>query len=157
MTAPTLRANSELVTEAWIRSIPGWQAGVAAQLPQDTSSWVTNGFVTVQVVGGTPHPYGGIRRPVMGIDAWATQSATPSRTASKPPWNKAAHLAEWILAETLENERLGRLLTLQPATYPKAFLLTAVAITEPRKVYGEGDGIARFTFNLELAWCEHPD
>ena len=80
MTAPTLRANSELVTEAWIRSIPGWLAGVAGQLPQDTASWVEHGFVTTMVVGGTPHPYGGIRRPVMSIDAWATQSSTPART-----------------------------------------------------------------------------
>ncbi len=38
MTAPVLRANSELVAAAWIASIPEWQAGVASQLPQDTST-----------------------------------------------------------------------------------------------------------------------
>lgn len=155
MTTPVLRATSELVAAAWITSIPSWLAGVAGQVPQDTSTWVENGFVTVQIAGGSPHAYVPLRRPVVQVDTWATQSATPGRTASKPPWNKAAHLAEWIVAETYQTERVCRLLTL-PGSYPDARVLTATALIEPRKVPGEEAGVARFTVDLELQWAELP-
>lgn len=156
MTTPVLRANSELVAVAWIASIPGFTAGVAAQLPQDTSQWTSTGFVTVTVVGGSPHTYLPVRRPVVQVDTWATQSSTPGRTTSKPPWYKANTLAEWIVAETYETDRVCRLLTLKPS-YPKARVLTLHPLTEPRRVFGEQVGIARFTVDLWLHWGETPE
>lgn len=156
MTAPVLRANSELVAVAWIASIPGFLAGVASQLPQDTTTWVEHGFVTVQTVGGSPHAYVPLRRAVIQVDGWATQAATPGRTTSKPPWNKAAHLTEWVVAETYQTERVCRLLTL-PGNYPDARVLTATALIEPRKVFGEQVGTARFTVDIELQWAELPE
>jgi hypothetical protein len=155
MTAPVLRATSELVAEAWIKSIPGFLAGVATTLPQDTSTWLEHGFVTVEVVGGSAHPYGALRRPVLQIDTWATQSSTPNRTTSRPPWNKASQLAEWIVAETWQEARICRLLTL-PGQYPHARVLIATALIEPRKVHGEQVGVARFTVDLWLQWAELP-
>jgi hypothetical protein len=154
MTAPVLRANSELVAVAWIASIPGFTAGVAPQVPQNATQWAEHGFVTVMGVGGGPYEYSPVRVPVMQIDTWATQSNSTT-TASKPPWYKAAGLAEQILAETFADDRVCRQLTLKPG-YPQARVLTATALTEPRRVFGEGTGIARFTFDVQLIWCELP-
>jgi hypothetical protein len=153
MSAPVLRANSELVAAAWIASIPAFTAGVSTQLPQDTTTWVEHGFVTVQTVGGSPHEYVPLRRPVVQVDAWATQAATPGRTTSKPPWFKAAHLIEWIVRETYHDDRICRLLTLKP-NYPKARVLTVSPAIEPRRVYGVEVGTARYTVDLFMQWGE---
>lgn len=154
MTAPTLYANSELVAMAWIASIPGFTAGVAAQLPQNTAQWTEHGFVTVLRVGGSPHEYLPVRQPVMQIDVWATQS-NGQVTASKPPWYKAAALAEQVFAETFVHDRVCRLLTLKPG-YPQARVLTATALTEPGRVSGDQVGTAHFTFDIQFVWCGLP-
>lgn len=146
-----LRANSELVVMAWIASIPAFTAGVAGQLPQDTATWVADGFVTIRVVGGSPHAYVPLRGPVVQVDTWATQSSTPDRTTSKPPWHKANTLAEWICAETYETARVCRLLTLKPG-YPQARVLTAEPLIEIRKVFEEQAGLARFTVDIQFQW-----
>lgn len=148
MTTVVKRANSELVAVAWLRSADGIaSAQVATSLPADVSTWAEDGFIQVcPVVGGTPQMYYALREPVVQLDVYA---ATPS--SGKPPWAKAASLAEQVVVATYDEAGMQRTLTL-PAGFPQARVLTAHLTSEPRRVPGDDASYARYTTDLALHW-----
>lgn len=154
MTAPVLRANTDLVAQAWLAGVPGLtSAMVGSQLPSDNSTWAASGFVTVRTSGGRPVLDNALRQPVITVDTWACKV-----TSSKVPWNKANYLAECIVRACYprtDSERIAvpRLLTL-PAGYPHARVLSAVVVTEPRRSYGDIGLYASYTFDLSLSWVD---
>lgn len=153
MTAPVaqLHATTDLVSVAWLRTLPGLTAdGVATQLPADEKSWAANGFVVVPVqVGGTPHSTMPLRRPVVQVETWAT-----SPGSDKLPWGVANQLAEQIRFGTYDRNTFGRPLTLAAGglMYPMARVLSAKMLTEPRRVWHDQGDYAGYLFNLALQW-----
>ena len=129
----------------WLLSLPGITAGMAATtLPEDTTSWAATGFLTVHTVGGTPNGYYALRRPVLVVDTWAV-----SPGSDKAPWGLANNLAETVVAGP---DARGARLTL-PGSFPPATVLEAQVLTEPRRVYGDTGGLARYTLNVALTWA----
>ncbi|MCX4704358.1 hypothetical protein [Streptomyces sp. NBC_01373] len=146
--AVTPKANTELVAVAWLSSVDGIEAGqVATTLPSDASAWETNGFVhVVGGTGGTPNLDYPLREPVVQVDFYAVNLAS-----GKPPWGRAASLAELIVAGTYDAAGLQRVLTLRPG-YPQARVLTAHFISEPRRFPSDESSYARYTGDLALHW-----
>ena len=149
MTLPT--PTTDLVSVAWVASIPGLTAdGVGNVLPPDDSLWAHAGYVLVPAtVGGSPWSTGPVRRPVCQVECWAT---TPG--SSRPPWGKAAQLAEQIRLATYDRHNFGRPLPISNngVAYAGARVLGAMMLTEPRRVWGDVADYAGYVLDLQLDW-----
>lgn len=147
-----LHPTTDLVAAAFLGGLPGVPAGkVATTLPQDASSWAASGFVQVYGVGGDPERHVALRRPVVTVDCWANAGQS-----GKPPWGKANQLAEIVLAAVMGMDNFPMTLTGLPAAYAHARVLTAFAVTEPRRITNDPGSYARYTFDLEIHWIELP-
>lgn len=148
-TLAQLHAPTDLVAQAWIRSLPGLVAdGVAGQLPSDETTWAANGFVVVPTtVGGSPHSSIPVRRPVLQVECWATVPGS-----DKLPWGIANQLAEQIRFGTYDRTMFGRPLAIASGkvTYPPAHVLGAQIMTEPRRAWSDAGDYAGFIFDLML-------
>ena len=142
----TLRPNTEIVATKWLAGISGLSSSmVATQLPRDTSTWSSTGFVTIAVVGGAPSMYTPLRSPVLSIDCWAINPGS-----NKPPWYQANQLAE-IIDQGCRASNAQRWLTLG-GNYMQARVTTAYWVTEPRRIYADGGAAARYSGNLAFNW-----
>lgn len=149
MTTPVLRATPELVAEAWLKTVVGDR--VATTLPKNIDGWTENGFVTLVVAGGTPNLYVPLREPAVGVDCWAVNPQS-----QKPPWNKAACLAEAIQAACYEHAAIPQIVTL-PTGYPAARVLSAYTTGEHRRVPDDPSSYARYSIpGLVIVWVEVP-
>ncbi|MEU1272982.1 hypothetical protein [Streptomyces sp. NPDC005799] len=153
MTTPALRATPELVAEAWLKTVVG--DIVATTLPKPgadgTISWADTGFVTLVTAGGTPNLYVPLREPVMGVDCWA---ANPQ--SQKPPWRKAACLAEAIQAACYDHPAIPKVVML-PTGYPQAQVKSAYTTGDHRRIPDDPSSYARYSIpGLVIAWTEVP-
>lgn len=141
-----IHANTELVAVAFLQSVLGQQGGVGAKLPGDGSSWADTGFVKILGLGGSPNIYAPLRRPVIDVQAkWIAPGS------KQPPWAKAAALAERIVAGCYGAYQQPVEAVL-PTGYERAFVQSAYALTEPRRVGGDDSNVATFQFDLQLNW-----
>lgn len=147
------RPTSDVVLKAYLGAlIPelGGGARLATTLPEDRTVWAAAGFVTFGVVGGTPNSEVMQRRPVFGLQCWANAGDSP-----KPPWGKAASLAEAIV-DLGERRDTGRLFGAAQPTNGAPFDPFVVThfrvLTEPRKLIDSGSAYARFVLDVELWW-----
>jgi hypothetical protein len=143
-----LSATTEQVAIAWLKGIVGDR--VATMLPKDNTSWAASGFCVTSTVGGAANQYMPLREPVVAVDCWAVNP-----DSQKPPWGKAADLAEQIQAGCYTNTTIPRLLTL-PGQYSRARVLSAYTVSEPRRVPDDASSYARYTLSLALHWTEVP-
>lgn len=144
-----LRATPELVATAWLKTVVGDR--VATTLPKDNASWAASGFCTLVVAGGTPNLYVPLREPAVGVDCWAVNPQS-----QKPPWNKAAALAEAIQAACYDHPAIPQRLTL-PTGYPAVQVLSAYTTGEHRRVPDDPSSYARYSIpGLVIAWTEVP-
>jgi hypothetical protein len=149
MTVPLIASN-ELVAAAWIASIPGIVIdGVAPELPDDESTWATNGFITVKVVGGSPNIYFNVRKPVIQVDCWADIMGS-----NKLPWNAATAIAEQVRTGCLDDEQLERSLHVvqNGIDYGICWVQAANVISEPRRVYSDQGDYAGSSFDVQFVW-----
>lgn len=145
-----LLANSELVAVSFFQSMPGLVVDVVAtQLPKAEADWVTNGAITVAVVGGHPDSDLPVRNPLVQVDFWATMPKS-----NKPPWFKAAALAEAAWQGTRNRNRGARRIPISagPVVYPAAIILTAFFLSEPRRFYDDRADVARYTADIAMSW-----
>tara|TARA_B100000700_G_scaffold110520_4_gene124544 strand:- start:998 stop:1480 length:483 start_codon:yes stop_codon:yes gene_type:complete len=145
--------TSDLVAVAWLRQrVPLLDAGsVATALPSDASLWAEAGFVTARAVTGIPDIDTFTRRPIVQVDCWAVGMDAAGNVTTKPPWNKAARLAELIRNATEDVQAYGRPVEL-PAAYLPARVQAAYLYSEPSKVTDDPSGYARITFDMALDW-----
>ena len=142
-----LRATSELVATAWLKTVVGDR--VATTLPKDSASWAEFGFVTLVNAGGTPNMYVPLRDPATGVDCWAVNP-----DSQKPPWEKAAMLAEAIAAACQDHAAIPQTLAL-PTGYPAAQVKSAYLTGEPRRVPNDPSSYAHYMIpGLVIAWTE---
>lgn len=148
------RANTDLVSVAWLSSLPGLNSDmVATDLPENSNlSGATSAFVTVHTVGGTPDMYVPERQPVIQIDAWGFPANSSSR---KPPWGIANSVAEIIANACYNTANFNATLTL-PTNYPTARVQQAHVVSEPRRIYGDKSFYARYQMDVQLYWIELP-
>lgn len=144
-----LRATPELVATAWLKTVVGDR--VATTLPKDNNTWAASGFCTLVTAGGTPNMYVPLRDPAIGVDCWANNP-----DSQKPPWNKAAVLAEAIQAACYDHAAIPQRLTL-PSGYPQAQVLSAYTTGESRRIHDDASSYARYSIpGLVIAWTEIP-
>ena len=144
-----LRATPELVATAWLKTVVGDR--VATTLPKDNSSWAASGFCTIVTAGGTPHMYVPLREPVIGVDCWAVNPQS-----QKPPWNKAASLAEAIISACQDHRAIAQTVTL-PTGYPAAQVRSAYVTGDPRRIPDDPSSYARYSIpGLAISWVEVP-
>lgn len=153
MSTPVLRATPELVATAWLKTVVGDR--VATTLPKPAAdgslSWAEVGFVTLVTAGGTPNLYVPLRSPAMGVDCWAVNPGS-----QKPPWDKAAMLAEAIQAACYDHPAIPQTVTL-PTGYPAARVLSAYTTGDYRRVHDDASSYARYSIpGLVIAWVEVP-
>ena len=142
-----MRATPELVATAWLKTVVGDR--VATTLPKDNASWAASGFCTLVLAGGTPNMYVPLRDPAMGVECWAFNA-----DSQKPPWNKAAALAEAVLAACQDHEAIAQTVAL-PAGYPAAQVKSAYVTGEPRRIPDDPSSYARYSIpGLVIAWTE---
>jgi len=159
-----LLPNSELVACAWLAQVPGWtSAMVGTTLPRigpvgPMPDWVATGFVTVAVVGGTPGSHAPLAEPALSVNCWAANATCagagkPINVSQRPPWGKAAQLAEQIRHAVYVLDRgLGRGVAMSVPGYAGAAVMSALMLTEPRRVPADIAGHARWQFDLQLDW-----
>ncbi|MFI5687900.1 hypothetical protein [Streptomyces sp. NPDC051636] len=144
-----LRPTPELVATAWLKTVVGDR--VATTLPKDNTSWAASGFCTLVVAGGTPNMYVPLREPAIGVDCWAVNPQS-----QKPPWNKAAVLAEAIAAACQDHAAIPQNLALL-AGYPAVQIKSAYLTGEPRRVPDDPSSYARYSIpGLVITWTEVP-
>lgn len=150
MTTVVPRANTELVSVAWLSSIEGISPGqVATTLPSKAEAWAENGFLQITPgLGGSMQLHYALREPVVQIEAYAVEL-----NSGKPPWGKAASLMEQVVAGTYDEANLQRTLTL-PGGHPQARVLTAHFVSEPRRMPDDAASYARYVADLALHWIE---
>jgi hypothetical protein len=163
LTTPSLPLlpSDELVASAWLAAVPGLSSAmVGTQLPPDVNAdgsvaaWITTGFVTVAVVGGTPDALLPMQRPVMQVECWATVPGS-----NLPPWWKAAAIAQAILRATWDRYRISRPLTITAGgvVYPTAVVQSAYMATSFRRLYADQADYACFQGDLALTWVTAND
>jgi hypothetical protein len=144
-----LRATPELVATAWLKTVVGDR--VATTLPKDNTSWAASGFCTLVSAGGTPNLYVPLREPVMSVECWAHNP-----DSQKPPWNKAAVLAEAIQAACYDHLAIPQTVSL-PTGYPAARVLSAYTTGEHRRIPDDPSSYAHYLIpGLVIAWTEVP-
>ena len=85
------------------------------------------------------------------MDCWAANSQS-----QKPPWNKAAVLAEAIQAACYDHPGIPQRVAL-PADYPDAQVLSAYTTGEHRRINDDASSYARYSIpGLVIAWTEVP-
>ena len=143
---PTLlKPDSELVTQAWLATLPGFSSAmVASLLPTDTSTWATTGFLTTTVAGGTPGMYLPVRGPLVQVDCWAVKPG-----AQRPPWNHASQLAQAVVAGCYAANPVT--LTVKSG-YGTARVMSVWPTMEPRRLYSDESSYARMQLDLRLDW-----
>lgn len=143
-----LPATSELVAISYLRSISyGTTAvpGVGASLPADKSSWA-NGFVQIGVVAGATDIDVPTRKPVVQLDVYV-----PSVNTNKPQWGRANAIAESIVAACYTDENPSVVLDLG-AGRAGARVQSVYLASEPRRMWNDPGGYARYTFDIVIVW-----
>lgn len=146
-------ANSELVTVAFIKTMPGVPSnGVATQLPADNSSWASTGFVKVgPVVGGSSQLYVKAPSPVIEVSCYATNPNT-----KYPAWDKATDLMEYIREGTFNYSLIGRSIATRSG-YRNAIVRSSYFASEPFRVEQDDSAYAIIQVDLGLSWIEVPE
>lgn len=144
------RANSELVASAFIGAVLGDTSLVGTTLPRDATSWSASGFVRIAVAQGIPEIHVPVRRPIIGVECWAA----PSASSTKPPWGKAANLAELIVAGCYASSGATRNLTMPVSGYNAVRMFSAWPITEPRRMPSDVSSYARYGFDMRCDWVD---
>lgn len=148
MAITILRPNSDLVAQAWLRTIDE-VVNVGMTVPDQESSWAADGFVQEMVTGGDPHPDFALRRPIVTCWCWAVKVGS-----RKPPWELAAGLAEAICQAAYDEAhvRVPLTITAGSKTYRSAIIKEVLVRTEPRPMPGDPGGRARYMIDLEFDW-----
>lgn len=146
-TTAVLRANSELVARAFVSSLnlgPSASYGVGTILPEDKNTW-KDGFVQVQIVGGQTDMYVPTRKPMIQCDVYV-----PSINSSKPQWGRANNIVEGIINAAYVGNFPS--FDLDLGTYPTVRVQSMYIASEPRRIYGDPGGHARYTMDIVITW-----
>jgi hypothetical protein len=149
VTAPTLYANTDLVAQAWLATVPGITADmVGATLPEPQAWADKQGFVTAMATAGGDQPDYPLNGPVVLLDVYAYQLGS-----ARPPWAQANNLASAIWWAARDRDVPAKDVTL-PAGYPAARVTGAWTLGTPRRAYGDQGNYAHFRLDLQLKWVQ---
>jgi hypothetical protein len=157
----SLRPNSELVTEAWLRGVPDLAdtgCGVGTKFPSDPINWgiAVNRvyrFIKVGPVVGGGVSEVPLRQPVVSLTLQAARIGS-----SQPAYGAVEEVAELILADTWTDEN-GRtdaghrdVSPYLPSGYNPAAVRVVSAMNEPRRQPGDAGSYAKYTMDIQIFW-----
>ncbi|HEX3778532.1 MAG TPA: hypothetical protein VHX38_02615 [Pseudonocardiaceae bacterium] len=149
MSAPTLYANTDLVAQAWLATVPGITADMVGAVLPAPAAWADKqGFVTARTVGGADNPDYQLNGPVVTVDVYSY-----SATSARPPWNAANNLASAIWLHAHDRSAPARDVTLS-GSYPPARVSGAWVLSPPRRAYADAGDYAHFILDLQLKWVQ---
>jgi hypothetical protein len=147
----TLRPTSELVAVGWLKlALPG-VSGVDTRLPAADDAMRANGFVRVDVVGGSPAVDVAYRRPVIVAECWVP----PAVGSHVPPWNQSGQIAQDLIDVTFDDALMGVVVDLSgigDGEYGNARVDTVVVLGEPVRVPADPNNLARHEVRLQFRW-----
>lgn len=145
----TLSPSSTVVAVGWF-SLAVPDVGVDRKLPSATNAMRSNGFVRIQLAGGSPDVDVASRSPVIAAECWVPPSAAGDSLA---PWNQAEHLAERLIEATYDRTLMNVAVDLSGlGDYGPAHVFTVVALGEPRQGPDDPSNWARFDVTAQLTW-----
>lgn len=146
-----LHPSVELVTCAWLATLPGVTSGmVASTLPKlADSDWTSTGFLTVTPAGGVPDVYVPTRASLVQVNSWAAK-----KNAQRPPWGQANELAEVVVAGCWDRGQ-HRDLTVKSG-YNRARVFAVQATMDPQRIYSDESSYASYRVDVRIDWCEIP-
>lgn len=159
--------TSPLVARAWLALVPGITAAMTGttlpRIPTDSlPAWAATGFLTVQVVGGSPDAEMALAQPVVSVKCWAvnaTQDPDSGKVAvqARVPWARSEALAEAVRQASypMQRDPASRLVSLPVAGYQKASVNSAYLLSEIRPLQ-DPTRYACHQFDLQLAWTAVP-
>lgn len=151
----TYPANTELVAQAWLSSLPFLNSGmVNPRLPEGIEKQdaaIASGFVVHSVVGGSPNIYVSERQPVLAVKAYGF----PREGGRKPQYDLASGLLEQIVKATYDLDSFNQVLTLQSG-YPAAQVQQGHPVSEIRPAYGDKAYWAVYMVEIQIIWRELP-
>lgn len=109
-------------------------------------AWTGRDFISIFAVGGGSDAYSPEFTPVYQVDCWSR----PKNKGSQPPWYAANQLAERI--RHLQYEIDGTMLVQLPSPYVNARVVDVTALSEPRRVPNDPNGIARYTLDVQVTF-----
>lgn len=149
--------DAELVTSAWIASIPGIQIdAVDHELPWDLPVNVNLGYVQVTVIGGTPSSYAAFFRSMVQVDSWVS---APSE--DRVYRLQASNIAKTIQLASIDRKAAERGVAISETlpeggvvTYPNAHVYTAECLTEPHRMVSKDNPMYEgYSMDLMFTWA----
>lgn len=147
--------TGELVAMAWLRGVAGAPANaVSTNLPRDSSSWASTGFLQVESIGGGPNVDVPVSHVDIRVHCWAVKPKS-----SKPPWWMANQLAEIVRMGCYGNvdavAPTARDVVL-PDNYLNARVLSVVPLGEPQRVLLDEARFAHYQIDLRFNYTYIP-
>lgn len=142
------------VAGTWLRTVPGIPDNKINTVLPAAELWQDTGFVQIGgVVGGTPHLDAAIRQPVIQVDTWAVRLGS-----TKPPWDKASTLMEYIMASCVGPVPSSVMVPLAIGAH-HVRVMSVYPLAEPHKPpqgldTGDAASFARYTVDLQFMWVQ---
>lgn len=141
--------STDLTAVEWLRLINGLPStSIGTTLPAADAVLRSTGFIQVTGTGGTPSRDFPLHAPVVTVDCWAAPAVEGS---AKVPWGRATDYAGLVWLATFDWSLMNRKVTL-PHGYPAAWVRTAIALSEPRRIPDDPSGFARVQVDVLLNW-----
>ena len=157
MSSPTLYANSQLVAQAWLASLPGLTAAMIGRSLPAESAWAgsagTTGYIVVNTTGGTPSVEIPFYHPVVTCYPTAKQLNSDVTT-----WGLVENLSQ-IIERGCQNwagTHLVLALTENGVTYPSASVVGVKAVQHGRPVFGDTGDLTQYRVDIQLDWTDAP-
>jgi hypothetical protein len=155
MTTPlVLRANAELVTAAYVRTIVAafsTAVGAVLQGPDDQGvvQWGPTGFVQFTTISDPINLTVPLRHSVVSLDIWAANTGS----SKKPPWNLAYSIAETIIEAQFDREwGDNHAVVSLPAGYPDARVTEFSIANGPKRTPSDQSDFAHLTMECGISW-----
>lgn len=147
-----LPPNTELVSVAWLKTVPGINPNlVATTVPSPNDEFARDGFVQVTAgVGGDADSYTGMQGPIVQVDLWAYNA-----NSQKAPWGKAATLGAHIKA-AIEGVVTHNQLVETPEAFDDARVHSVTTHMDLRRIPND-EAMARYMLELRVFWTRQPE
>lgn len=152
-----LRANAELVTAAYIRSIvSAYDTAVGAVLQgpdrDGVIQWGSTGFVQFSTISDPIDTTVPLRHTVVSLDVWAANQGS----SKKPPWNLAFSIAELIVEAQYDQSVNGvgdtHAVVSLPTGYPDARVTGFSVTTGPARRPADPADFAHVGMECTISW-----
>ncbi|GAX54743.1 hypothetical protein [Streptomyces olivochromogenes] len=143
-------AQAESVAVAWLKSL-GLTA-VATEVPEDSGSWWSTGFVQVEKTGSVINPHVKLRNNVITCHIWA---ARQDRNKQNAPYGQANQIGE-LIVDACFNESYQHWDTVLSASLGSipVRVINVSLLQDPTKVPSDDAHMAHYVMDIQITWVQ---